>query len=383
MDLDATGGGDLTQPDKAQVLSCAMCTCVTIAGEVQFVRLHRGAGEPWREVSVLSTHRLCAPCLRFANGAIGAPLGERLGVTASPTAPGGSVTSGCETCEADLSNEAYAVDIVPHQRRFKSRGPGRIPIARHVGDLRKQIVCPLCRLWILGLVLDSSSFRGAAARESEGAPGQWSWTVSADAVSVNLAAPDRTLLARTVEAMGGEHTSVRSVDLRGAMQVQEEIFFIGCTTRNGAARIVQRLPAGLRARTVGVARLDTLADAEALVAMGVAEILASPLSPHQVIGAMERNLRGGAAPPARLGVPRHVIRVSVEQGTELRQLLQLRRLIRGFDHVVPGKNGTLELTLYCPGPYVEAVLRRFHRLLGAGVHFAHVRSAAGNSFHAA
>lgn len=371
----------LTQPDIT--IRCGICTSVAIAGEIQFVRLHRGAGEAWREASVLTAHALCAGCLAFANGAIAASLGGRLGVEGPPAAHGDYSPNQCESCNADLGNEAYTIDIVSHRRRVEHRGPGRSPIAKHVGELRKQRVCPLCYSWHLSFVMDSASLRGTAARESEGSMGEWTWFHAADTASVCLPGPDASLLARTVEAMGRTHTTLRTIDLGGAAPLHNGVLFVGCTARLSVTRVVQRLPAALRARTVGVAKIDTLADAEAIVALGVPEILASPLSPHQVIGAIERKLQGGPLPPTRLGMPRHAIRVSVARGAELRNLLALRRLIRGFDQVVLDANGGLELTLYCPDLYLESLLRRLQKLLGTGARFSTAGNKAGQSFHAA
>lgn len=342
---------------------CEMCFSTDIAGEVRFIRVFRRPPEPWREDAAVSSVSVCAACLKFVNQALSARP-TALSKFDQPEEPSPHGAGRCDLCLAELGVEAHVVEVVPGIRRYVQRADLNRYIARHVGPIRKNRVCWHCYLWCQSIVDDSWSMRGANARRGEGPPGEWSWQGAVDTVSAGLARADAGVLQRTIEAMGMVHTFLRPEDIRAGAGSLQTPLFLGCSRSQTARRLLEGMPPHARASVILVARGDATADAEAGLVLGAGDLLASPLSPHQVVGAVERILTGGIAAPTRLGVPRHLLRVQPGTSADTMAVyLALRRFLRGFDHVGFEAGGTLLVSLYCPAGELPAVTRRVSSLL--------------------
>lgn len=342
---------------------CEMCFSTDIAGEVRFIRVFRRPPDPWREDAAVSSVNVCAACLKFANRALGARP-TALSKFDAPEEHRAHSAGHCDLCSAELGVEAHVVEVVPGTRRYVPRADLHRYIARHVGPIRKSRVCWHCYLWCQSVVDDSWSMRGANARRTEGPPGEWSWQGALDTASAGLARADAGVLQRTVEAMGMVHTFLRPDDVRaggGSLQVP---LFLGCTRSQAARRLLEAVPPHARRSVILVARGDATGDAEAGLALGAGDLLASPLSPHQVVGAVERIRAGGSAASTRLGVPRHLLRIQPATSSDTMAVyLALRRFLRGFDHLEFEAGGTLLVSVYCPAGELPAVTRRVASLL--------------------
>lgn len=240
--------------------------------------------QQWEHVRVVRAASLCGACFGWTDGLVQRIVTQNpatqmmLGV---PSSPGLRAQDGftCEYCRASLTEQSFSVELVP--ARFEHT---RRSIARHAGQIKQNRICRQCHTWWLTTIEDSSSLKGTSFRALEGANGGWRGDLAYDARSVFISAQDQFVLRTTVEAMGRGFTVVRGRDVTESPDIGEATVFVGAGRHSRATEQARAASAGVTARTIVVARNDSLEDGLAALRAGAADMLASPLSPQQISG---------------------------------------------------------------------------------------------------
>lgn len=362
---------------EVETSACKVCGSERVGGEVLFRREMARKGMAWLSLELLGSEALCLGCYGWMSTIMGAASGDdadagALGMPVSsdsPVGPGGR----CDYCAAELPRYCFAVDLVPDSRRFV-----RSSLLHHVGQIRQHRVCRQCYAWLRSVLEDSSAMRGASSRQGEGPTGGWLTTIAADAAALFLLRRDEAVLAQTVATMGRSLRRPTVAEAQALGGTDPPVIFVAPNQFGRAAMIAGSLPALARARMVVVARPDSLGDAAEALRRGAGDLLASPLSPQQIAGAMERVLsgvgseRGEAAglpiyraPVARPGVACHSVLLRPAAGDDARAVALLaRRFLRGYDRIGEDGKGALVALIYCNEPDLTGVLRRMRLLLG-------------------
>ncbi len=355
--------------------NCQMCETAAPTVELGFGREVLTTETLWHPVAALGRADLCDQCavwfgelMQTAANGRGDPQG-RLGIPArGPARRNGG--NDCDYCQASLRGVAIAVDLVPGSASTQA---GR---SRHTVAIRHQRLCGYCAAWLQSVVHDPSAMRGASARQAEGPMGVWRSLIGASAATSRLSAMDSMVVATTVEANGFQSIELPVSRMPDALR-EGYVGFVGPGERS-SEQLIQRLPAELSARVAVVAHTDGLEDAVAAMRAGAAEFLASPLSPQQVAGAIDR-LLGAAQATGRgplLGLPKYQGQISDGYGVALpiairllkpehaaMAALLLRRFIRGYDRVGEDGAGGLRAMVYCPPADLPLVVARLAPLL--------------------
>jgi hypothetical protein len=143
------------------------------------------------------------------------------------------------------------------------------------------------------------------------------------------------------------------------------------------------MPADVRNRFAVVAQEDQLDDAEKALKRGAREILSSPLSPQQIVGAAVRSFNSSSpgrdaksglqilgSPLKAYGENHFDIRVDPRHGAPvLEVVLLVRKFIRGWDEIGADRAGNIVLRLYCERGDVEPVLARLRFAMGTTANF--------------
>ncbi len=361
--------------------TCHFCGSRQLAANLNFRKEVTGAEGAWRTVAELATVCICDSCLvwvedtaRVAGAGNGDPNG-RLGFSYS-----GDMTTlsddHCNYCWAQFLGEAYIIDLIP-----TGRTTGRGGRFRHVGEIRQQRICRFCYAWWRVTLRDPSAVTGTGFRREEGEMGGWRTSVACDTASVALLQRDEFILRQTVAAIGRNHHPLSLNDGPLLPLHSDKIVFICAGRRDRASAFLARVDPRLRARVAIIGRADCMEDARAALRLGALELLSSPLTPQQIVGAMERLTRPSPVNPARgnrtglplLGDPvtrdgvtqEHLLAVRPAPGEEPgRAAFMLRRFLRGYDQIGEDGEGNLQALVSCPAEDVDAVLDRLHTVFG-------------------
>jgi hypothetical protein len=195
-----------------------------------------------------------------------------------------------------------------------------------------------------------------------------------------LLAEDIEVLRGTTEAMGKRFRHLVLAEARRFIAGRDDVLFIGSRADGRAAALLSTLPAATVARSIIVARTDSLSDLRSCLQMGAGDFVVSPLAAHQVAGAFDR-IAGG--PPVRdestglplvapgeprFGLAAHLVQIELTPAADMLAVAWLlRRFLRGYDAVGVGESGELRAVIYCGPERVPAVLRRLAKLLPAGI----------------
>ncbi len=223
--------------------------------------------------------------------------------------------------------------------------------------------------------------------------GGWRTTVASDAFSIALLERDDFTLAQTVGAIGRNFRKLALND-RAEVGAENNAVFVVCAgRRDRATAFVGRLDPRLRARVAVVGRADCMEDSVAALRLGAGELLASPLSPQQIVGFMERASRPPSPNPQRgklLGlpilrepvarptlIPDHLIAVRPANGEDLpRAALMLRRFLRGYDEIGEDGAGGLLALVSCSAEDIGSVVDRLTHVFGEKSQVTHKASSA-------
>ena len=314
---------------------CAVCAARDVGGEL---RVRDAAGNSERTC-------LCTVCFGFLSDALRA-----------------ASTSGgdCSLC-GEAAGE-HSLTLVP----AGESGPGWRPPAGYR-------LCAACLGWTLDLLDGESLARWARRPEGDGPGGAWPHQQIAgiavrgldarDAVAAERAA---SVLSRPIFA-GDEGENVN----------ERVVWLVRATASRAATAFVAGLPEARRAQVAVVGGPGVEGDVAAALALGAGEVLSSPLSCQQVLGAVDRLAGGGAAGrdgatglpvyavEARFGLSCYGLRIESREPV-LETAFALRRFLRGYDAVGGDGSGHALALVYCAPDELDAVLRRFGRLLGEG-----------------
>lgn len=352
---------------------CAVCASSDRGGTLTFTAEVRTSVGTWGAVATIEDLLLCyddydrftAYADAITGGDPGSPM---LGLPMRPTAV--SLGAGhCDCCQAELHDHASTVELVPTAQVYR-RGSR----THRDGALRRLRVCRVCLGWWRSTVIDPAAMLGHSRRATEGAAGGWLNPGHGDAVAYALRGRDLAILATTMEA---DETAFRRIVRPGELHPAETVF-VAAGKRDRAASFVRALDPSLRHRVAIVAHSDQLEDAKAALQAGAGELLASPLSPQQVVGALVRTEH---SKPARkdsatglsiLEKPRTVFGRSclayTIQSKQPAQLLEIalvaRRFLRGYDELGSDGRGGLRVHAYAEPVYQRRIAERLGSLLG-------------------
>lgn len=331
------------------------------------------------------TYRLCGDCYEWASGLMKvAGNAGALPETVLGMPIGGERTladgAHCSYCQGFFEAESVGVDLVPSAREYM-----RSSLFRHVGEIRQQRICRQCHAWWVTTLADSSAVSGNSFRQLEGGMGGWLTTVAADGAGLFLLKRDAYVLQSTIEGMGRGYYSLTAGQLPAlGSWTAQPVLFISAGKRDRATLAVRQLDPKVRARTVITARPDCMVDALAAMEAGARDILASPLSPQQVSGALDRVFDPSLPTERdsmtglpifrkehfgpRYNLPCFSVSLILRPGDDVPSLiLLLRRFLRGYDRIGVDERGRLMALVYVPLEHADGVLGRMGKVLGERV----------------
>ncbi len=354
---------------------CQVCGSTLCAAEVTFSREVLTAETVWHPVASLGQASLCEDCAGWfgelmQTAAVG--QGDTRGRLGIPTRSSAARTAenGCDYCHSGLGGVAFAVDVVPFTAGGAARGPRRALPIRH------QRLCGYCAAWLQSVMYDPSAMLGQSDRRDEGPMGVWRSVQVSNVATCRLGTMDNLVVATTIGANGLTPVEVDAARMPDALQAGH-VGFMGAGGRE-AERLVRRLAPNLLAKLAVVAHVDGLDDAFAAMRAGAADFLASPLSPQQVAGSVDR-LMSGVPQTERgplLGLPVYrgpirdgygtalpiVVRLLKPEHAPMAALL-LRRFVRGYDRVGEDGERNLRALIYCPADHLPFVVGRLTPLM--------------------
>ena len=220
---------------------------------------------------------------------------------------------------------------------------------------------------------DSSAARMSSYRRNEGFAGEWLDAPARDALSVNLDIRDAAILSTTVTTMG---YTLSSTD-RWAEVAHFSAGRVVFAEASWLSKFISRFPSELLGDIVAVARTDSLPAAWASQHAGVADVLASPLSPQQIVGAIGRlsTLRGAERHPEiglrvyraaspDFGMPAMLLRIASGKTDVVQSYFRLRRFLRGYDGLGVTPEGELAANVLAPALHADAILDRVKLIVG-------------------
>lgn len=367
---------------------CVACGRRDEHGEVGLQReTVTGEGE-WERSKERDVYPLCGPdwdwvvdlARRVSSGA----AESRLGVPSRETTAATGLPA-CDHCQARLGEQAVALEIAPSRRAIAIG-------ARRGLDTWNYRLCGQCAAWWRATLYDSSAVRMQSTRQREGASGGWLSSTAMDVVAIGLGSRDSSTLRTVVEAEGQRYYRLRTNELSRLVQWTGAAIFVGASGAGRAGRVVAALPSALCAQTVVVGRGDAIDDVRQALLAGAADMLAWPLSPQQIAGAIDRLKDppqvGGGDESTGLAVlrqgfpihggPGHLLRIAPPGDTgPMEAALLLRRFLRGYDVVGCDGAGALAAVVACEAAHLEAVGNRVRAILGEATAVDVVDTAEG------
>ena len=332
----------------------------------------------WTAVSTIDQLRLCdrdyALFTRCADTAMGGDSGVPiLGLPLRGTS-GSLAPNFCDSCQSELPEQAVSLEFVPLAQLLK--GWSR---TRREGALRRLRLCRLCLGWWRTSIAHPHHLTGTSVRKQEGPGGGWLSQSHGNAVTFALRPRDSSVVATTMAADQAQHRVAQSAIRLAA----GELALVGAGKRGRAAAFVRALPLPMRRRVVVVAHLDQVADAREALLAGASELLASPLSPQQVVGAFvrgdawpqpEKDPQSGLPIYSKAKVNRDATYLQFSVPSESpRQLLELallaRRSVRGYDVVGTDGKGEICLWLMAESANAQRITERLALVFGKQLRF--------------
>ncbi|MGE3077360.1 MAG: hypothetical protein AB7N24_22205 [Dehalococcoidia bacterium] len=355
---------------------CVICARAMIAGSLTFSSETRGDGESWEHFATLAEFLLCDEDYARISGLANASVqgfNEASVVLGMPLIEGGLAlgTNHCDCCQSRVGDSAISMEILPEGSR--ARG------TRRAGSMRRMRLCAACHGWWLSLIRDPSFMNGTASRVGEGHLGGWRSVPHGDAVFAHLGRRDEMILGMTMEADGR-----RARRIANATRLQDHEFgFVRAGRVDRATRFMLSLPGEVRGRFAVVAQADQLQDAAGALKHGAREILASPLSPQQIVGAGVRSFglvspgrdpRTGLmrlGPPLNLyGLSHSEVKVFPRNSIDpLEVVLLVRKFVRGWDEIGIDNGGNIVLRVYAERKDLAPILGRLRFAMGTVANF--------------
>lgn len=353
---------------------CVICEKTATGGTLSLVAEVRGQNGNWPEVARIGEFALCdtdyermvsvATAMVYPAVGNATALGVPMRQSALNLGPGH-----CDSCQAALADTATGVELVPATLTYR-RGMR----SHRTGAIRRLRVCRQCAGWWLAVTHDPSSILGTSERRCEGTMGGWLKVSHGPGAWFGLRPRDRHILEVTFEA---DHHELRHISGPTGLRA-DEVVFVAAGKRDRATKFVKGMSPFERHRIAVVAEADQLADAREALKLGAGEILASPLSPQQVVFAANRGLtprsdrRDGKTglfilPPPAPDYGRSCYAVQLHprgDHSALEVALMARRFIRGYDEVGADGNGRLCLRIYCGDEEIQGIEERLQVLMG-------------------
>ncbi len=275
----------------------------------------------------------------------------------------------CDYCDAMLGDCSFGLDIVANRRRSAAR------MSKHSGTVVRQRICLACARWWIATMRDPSSLVGAGLRRLEGPYGGWLGDLSSDAVAAFLSKRDLGVLRDTLAAGGFEVLPLDALAKGGGHPI-----FLRAGRRDRARSLVASLGREAR-RVILVAMPDSIEDARKALLAGATDLLAEPLTPNQIAGALERLGSGWAhhrssasglpvledtLPASRFGLPATDLDFEAGENGVLANYLAVRKFVRGFDYVGV-RHHNVAARVYAAEEDAEHIRDRLAEVLGVAV----------------
>ncbi|MCK9517830.1 MAG: hypothetical protein M0R74_02205 [Dehalococcoidia bacterium] len=329
-----------------------------------FREQHRQGHRAWSTSRDGVAWGLCARCLPRLAGVLQVAAAGRptIGVLGLPAAAAEQHVRehACEFCRAPLSVAAEVVEVIPAPCRSRERSSA---------TLRQHRLCHACAAWTRSILHDPSAITGAGTRAGEGPLGHWHRAPLANVVATALLPRDAFVVRQGVADAGGR-SAVLQVDDASRIAHAGHVTFVAASRLGRAGRLVALLPRELRRHVIVVARFDCLADAVEALRLGAGDLLASPLSPQQVVGALERVAQPDGPRDHATGLPVLVetdapfLRFHTVPGVSvIETALLVRRFVRGYDEVGLNEAGEVVARLRCPAGHLPAAAARLRVVL--------------------
>lgn len=352
--------------------ACQMCLRSVVEGTASFTTEIDVGQNVWKDVSPLHEFSLCSEhydrVVSLVDRAV-SPFREGETTLGMPMAEAAiSLGTGhCETCQSRLQQLATSLELRPLRVQVVARRRNR-----RVGPIRRLRLCRPCFAWWLGIFRDSSFVNGVGYRFEEGEAGSWNARPHGDVAYYSIGSRNESIVRATAAATGHRARRV----LPHTMLQEGEVCIVGAGQSDRATRFMAAVPAG-RHRYAILCRPDQIADAQGALLLGAGELLSSPLSPQQVVGAAIRCSRPGPAPHDSIsGLPLLDDSEAPSSFTDIfaapkpgehpiEAALLLRKFLRGWDEVGGDGRGGVRARLAAGPEEAARVVERLGWVLGS------------------
>ena len=347
---------------------CAVCASGDYRGDLALHQYTRESGSGAFD-SGLERQRLCSACYGLIRSALNAGTKRVRTDEQFPGMPARRASrlqaDGCPVCWIPLDGDRFAAELLPGGSLFTA------PIIR-IGDRpARYSLCQGCLRWVRDVVDEESIGRWSRRRTAmeDGPPP----TTPVHCFAIGFPAAEQKILRDTLTSLG--HSCAKSTFLTADVGAGEALFLYA-----DARTVAHTLSLGTLARTVVVTSIGNIEMALGLMRRGASDLLVSPLSRQQIIGALDRlsdpeAFAGRDAetglpsyrPEPRFGLPCHL--VAIEAPEEVRGLdafLVLRRFLRGYDRIGLDSGSLLPVSVFCPAEHLPRVMGRMQGVLGDG-----------------
>ena len=353
---------------------CKLCGSSQVFGELAAHAEIKNSEKSWMHLRTVWQAPMCQACFEWTaeiardmvtgEGSAAQMLTRPVGLKSGTRGP---LT--CDGCGAEHGERSWILEHVPFKRVRVSRAR-----QRHDGALGRYRLCDQCRLWWRVTIEDSSAARMSSFRRGEGSVGEWLDAPARDAIAVSLDRRDASVLQTTVTTMGYSF-----VDLTERLSEIELGSGLNVMFADAAwlAPVLNRFPTESLREVIVIARTDTLPQACQAMANGVTDVLASPVSPQQIVGAIARmrtapmfarhpecGLRIYPGPVPKFGMPAILLKMPGAESDLPSNYLRLRRFLRGYDGIGVDEAGTLVANVLAPASRAQAIVDRLSLIIG-------------------
>jgi hypothetical protein len=350
---------------------CAICASADYRGDLRLRHVEHGPGGSI-DIDDLENVCLCNSCFGYLRSALRTATQRDGSLEHWPTLPlrhsSTPADGDCEICCKALAPSWVMVELASGTRVFTA------PLLRLGERPQKARTCESCLRWFRGVIDEESVGRWTSRRGvSVDRPGGRQQR-ALHCHGVGLLPRDEAALRDTLQDLGHSYRDTGSAQGENPdiVIIAADAFHEGATTE---------FTPEILERTVVVASEGRAEAALEFMRAGARDLLVSPLSRQQVMGALDRLADPDAfagrdaatglpsyRPEPRFGLPCHLLAVEPPDETDpLDIFLTLRRFLRGYDRVGLDGDSLVPLIVYCPDDDLARVLERIQGVLGDDV----------------
>lgn len=349
---------------------CAICASANYRGDLLFRQVDEAPGTA-SDSRDLERTRLCVSCFGLLRSTLAAGVSREGNIDHLPSLPprhrATTAGPGCHVCWEPPGQPWFIAEL------WSGSHPPTGPSQQAGERLQRTRMCVTCISWFRDVIDEESVARWTHRRRADvdqlHAQPQRPWVCE----GTGLRPQDEEILKQTVSDLGHVYR-----DAGSDPATAPDVVFVGA----GAFAATTTLADG--PLMVVISPPNETTAAVGLMLAGASDLLVSPLSRPQVIGALDRLSDPDAfagrdpetglpsyRPEPRFGLPCHLVGIEPpEDVAGLDVYVTLRRFLRGYDRVGLDSGTLVPVVIYCPEANVERVIGRMKAVLGEGYDFS-------------